>query len=221
MPHHPFLSRFFPTILVLLLAVALTLACGGKSSENGATGSDATGSPNSSQPAGSNESGGANKSDADDSLASLLRDAAPSLPDELPPGYDTTLGGTPYYAAAAKIRESLESSGIPLQGIEIHVLPISGTDASLLVFETDLTAVATDESAVPDDATPALTALLESDVVKTANVARVVLNFRAADEQGPFVLTITMPLATLGKMIDETLTDEEAEADVIFGLTRP
>jgi hypothetical protein len=219
--------RILPLLLVAFLAVAL-IACGGSSDsgEDSSSGAPSDGSLSSTAGGGgaSNDrvpDDDGEASDEESVLLAALDDADFELPDDLPTGADALLGGTPYYAAAAAVTASLEAAGLAIAGLEIHVLPISGTDTSLLVFEMDTAAMTSETEAVPEDATPALTTLLQSEAVQAANVSRVVLNFRGEDETGPVTFTITMPLETLGKMLDETITDQESEAQILIGVQRP
>jgi hypothetical protein len=200
----------------------LTFGCGGSDSDSDAGSSGSPGAASGDSATGDDssddaEGGGAADEDDENALLSAFENAEPRLPDNLPPGTDTTLGGTPYYAAAAAITQTLAENGISLPGFEVYVLPIGDTGGALLVFEAEATV---DAAALPDDATPALRALLDSEAVQDANITRFVLNLHGEDAQGPFLMTLTMPLDALGKMLDQTLTDEEAATQVLLGVER-
>jgi hypothetical protein len=202
----------------VLCIAAFLIACGGSADKtsDATTGPAANGSSDSSAPAAAADS-------QDKEEAGIFAGFGDAGGEQLvvPPGTNTLLGGTPYYATAAQIKDSLTSNGISLDGLDIYLLPISGTDGSLLVIQGDANAATGDDAGIPDDATPILTALLNSDAVKAAKITRVAMNFLSEDEQGPLVLTITMPVETLNKLLTETLSDEEAAANLKIGIERP
>jgi hypothetical protein len=192
--------------LTALTASSLLLACGGSAQPSAPSG-EATTVP---------ETVSEREEPQEADLFSVFDEVEPSLPN-VPPDTDTLVGGAFYRAAAERVKASLAAAGIT-EGIEVYILPVAGTDSSLLIFDAEITA---DQQAPPEDAIPALRALLDAEAVRAANVTRFVLTFSGEDEEGPLVVTMTMPLEILGKMIDETITDEESASQVLFGVERP
>lgn len=213
---HPAASRIVLSTIVSFLLAALIAGCGGSGeSQSGAS----TTEPNASTNGPSSTDGAAEPTatpEEEDAalLGALIGDTA-----DLPAGEESVLGGTPYYAAADAIEQTLQDAGIPLDGIGVYVLPVSGTETSLLVLQTDIGASSSEEEA-PEDITPALSALIDSEAVQSANISRVVLNLVGEDEQGPVVVTITMPLETLPAMLEGTLSEEETAAQLRIGVQR-
>jgi hypothetical protein len=210
-------------LAVVLLTALLAIGCA-DSGDDGSAASDSDGSTGASQAGdGDGDSSGPGDEESDEpaesDLFALILEDPGERPADLPLG-EAQLGGTPLYAAAAAIEKILEDGGVPLDGIEVHVLPVSSTGTALLVLQADLSASASEEETT-DDITPALSALVDSDAVRSANVTRVVLNLVGEDEEGAFVVTITMPMDTLPALVDGSLTEEQMNAQMLFGIDRP
>jgi hypothetical protein len=134
------------------------------------------------------------------------------VPVDLPEG-DSLLGSNNRRASTA-IQNYLAESGVDMTGIDLFVFPVADAGESLLVIDADLEtlmAISSSDSggAASDDAMANLINLPE---VQEANVTRVAMNLRASDEQGPYVMTLTLPIGALDPNNPEyaDLSDEEA-----------
>jgi hypothetical protein len=209
--------RRFLLSFAIAAFVVLGLSCGGSSDENGAAGGDTPGAGPTSSSSSPPSPGEPTEEDLATALLALLDEDSP-LP-SLPTGTNFAVGGTPYYGAAAAIRKTLAANGVDVPDLDIYVLPIGNTGESLLVFEGNDSVSST--GSVPDDMTPAMTALLDSEALSKANVTQFALNLRGSDAQGPVTITMTMSLESLRGMIAETLTAAELETAIQYGVTRP
>jgi hypothetical protein len=107
--------------------------------------------------------------------------------------------GSPDFEAADAIAADLGLGGIlPDQG-GIWVFPVAGTDERLLVFEV-YPAAEDLESETNEDLFEAIVA---SQAVADAGVTRFVFHYFDADEQGEYVLTMTVPLDALVRFVTE------------------
>lgn len=106
---------------------------------------------------------------------------------------DGLLGGAPDDIAVSMIRTRLEAAGVDMSGITVSVLPVSGMDGSLLLFEVGdeylESALITDEEG--EDMTAELLTLAE---IETARVAKVVTVYRRVDEGGSFSMSFAVSL---------------------------
>lgn len=133
-------------------------------------------------------------SESFDSLAAIFE--GEGIPPETEvTGSDLTLGGSPDGASAAAISRALEAAGFDLTGVEISVLPITGMDAALLVL--DATDEAESLAAGGDGGEAFVKALLAAPEIKEASITQLVMTYRGADEQGPYVATSTISIATI------------------------
>lgn len=129
----------------------------------------------------------------------LLAEALGSEPIARPSeavGSDLILGGTPDLVSAAAITQGLLDAGVDLTGIEVAVLPITGMDASLIVFEVSDEAITLGEEGSDDD-DPMMKALLAMPQIEEASITEVVTVYRGADDQGSFVFTFTVSIGAL------------------------
>jgi hypothetical protein len=140
----------------------------------------------------------------------------PIAPD-LSAGLDLAVGRGPLRGTAAAIKAALMQAGVPLDA-EIYVLPIAGTDESLLVFQSG---PISQQSSQAEDSSQVFLDIVTSPVAQAANVTQIVFNYADSDEQGPLVLTIGMSVETLGKLVDGTLTEAEIAERLLFSLERP
>jgi hypothetical protein len=121
------------------------------------------------------------------------------------------LGGSPDDYAAAVLTSGLEEAGVDLTGITLHVLPVTGVGASLLVLEVGdayaESSLLTGEEG--EDITGALLALPE---LEAAAITELVVVYRGVDEEGPFTMTFVVSIdalerayATAGDLGDDLL----------------
>jgi hypothetical protein len=198
--------------------VVFGLSCGGSSGDSGAVDGDTSGAGSTSSSSPSSPSPDEpEEEDLATALLALLDEDSP-LP-SLPAGTNPAVGGTPYYGAAAAIRETLAASGVDVPELDIYVLPIGNTGESLLVLDAEESR--SSGGSVPDDMTPAIAALLDSEALSKANVTQFAINFHGVDEQGSVTITMTMSLESLRGMTDKTLTEAELETAIQYGVTRP
>lgn len=110
----------------------------------------------------------------------------PSSPAEL-------IGGAPDRAGAEALAARLTDAGHDLTGLGVHVLPIAGTEGSLLVLSfDDKTALGqTDlDSGIGETfAKDLLGAMADLEL----SISQVAINYATADEEGPLVVTGTFP----------------------------
>lgn len=118
-----------------------------------------------------------------------IRGVAPA---QLPDGSEALLSGAPNEAAAAALLAELGETGVDLLGVEVWVWPVSGTSDALLVLEADDDAAGLAED--PGAADALLPAIVESSVLDTAGVTRIVINYRGVDGDGPYTFTATFSL---------------------------
>jgi len=188
----------------LLTLTILLPACGG---------SDKT-------PGGSDSSSGAPPAAPVDATATTKEsflDLQPIAPPEAKTGSDATLGGTPNRRAATFVNQQIKAAGLTQKGLEAFVLPVSGSFDELLIVEMDAAAGAV----FPDDPLPLLKTLITVQGLEIANVTRIVINYRATDKDGPYVLTITMPLSIASQLVSGAITQNQAFAETRMEMKRP
>lgn len=110
-----------------------------------------------------------------------------------PSGPDALLAGAPSTTASLALTAELEAGGVDLTGTELIIWPVYGETTSILVFEFTEEAENAESSADAD----LLELLLASEIVQLENIDRVVFNFRAVDEEGPYVFTYTVTIDEL------------------------
>ncbi|MEX0826265.1 MAG: hypothetical protein WD184_05905 [Acidimicrobiia bacterium] len=141
----------------------------------------------------------------------------PMPPSEPATGVNAVLGGPPDEIATLLILADLEDAGIDLTGIEIFVWPISGTGSSLVVIEFGDSAGLYAED--DDQATLLVNSVLTHPVIAEQNITRMVLRIAGADEEGPYVFTMTALVADMLRSLSTGASLEEGEAQ--FELERP
>jgi len=117
----------------------------------------------------------------------------PPLPSD---GVDAYLGGSPDLYSATAIKLGLEAAGVDLTGVAIHVLPVLGQGAALLVLEVDDAYVETSLLGQEEGADIA-GVLLGLPEVEAAAIAELVTIYRSVDEQGPFTMTFVVSMDAL------------------------
>ena len=139
------MRRAGPLLALAPLLAALTLsACGGSNKPPSGASDGSTGAP----PAAPVEA-------TSEPVLSLLQVTPVAQPKPVTPA-DTLLGGTPNRRAAAFVSEQIKAAGLSQKGLEVFVLPISGTHDELLVVDMDADAGVV----YPNDPLPLLKALL-------------------------------------------------------------
>ena len=125
------------------------------------------------------------------------------LPEPVPvqlEGSDALLGPNDDEAVEA-VLALFAASGVDLTGIDVFVFPIADAGESLLVLDADMDTLTTlSESTIGSDDVSnddLLVRMSELPEIVAANVTKVAMNLRSNDEQGPFVMTISLPLAAL------------------------
>jgi hypothetical protein len=143
-------------------------------------------------------------------------DITPIAPDPVAPDSpDALLGSTPDYRAAAALTRTLEGAGMPPGAFAVYVLPISGTDSSLLVLEVD--DQNPDVDGISEEVlTGMFSALVEAPETSNANVVRLALNYQTTDEQGPATVVLTLPIDIVAGYLDGTVSDEQFSQNVKF-----
>lgn len=212
-------SAFPFAVLLLAVLAVFAVACGssGDGSSEGSSGSTSSGSgPTSPSPTADD---GSDDATEEEQAFPSFDEVEPITPD-LPPGGQVAVGRTPLRGAADAIRTMIEQAGISVAGLEVHVLPIPGTDESLLVLESSATELA-DETGLDQDFDATFVDVITSPAAQAANITRVALNYHDADEQGPLVFTMTLPVDAAVRMVEGTLTDAEASEQVLFDFYRP
>lgn len=148
---------------------------------------------------GSDSAGGAESAEATDKpvdLAAFLdfeSDGESRAPADVPADASVLLGGSPNYVATGVLTTALADAAIDVTGMEVLVWPVSGTSDVLLILEFDDSAAELAETDLSSDALGEI--LFSHPVIEEASVTRVVIRYRGSDEEGPFMLTFTAPLA--------------------------
>jgi hypothetical protein len=125
------------------------------------------------------------------------------------------LGGAADWEAEAEIAAALDSVGL---AADVYVFPISGTDGWLLVIEVSQDAVEPLFDSVVSDAV--MQALVDSPAVQAGHISRLAINLHTADEEGPFILTITLPMSAVEGSVRGTMTDEAVQAQTLTEIER-
>lgn len=139
---------------------------------------------------------------SDELAAAQAAMEAPGAIDDVPAppagSVDAYLGGSPDAYATAAITLGLEEAGVDLTGITVHVLPLMGEDASLLVMEIGDDYVESGFLTQEEgkDITGALLALPE---LTSASISELVTVYRGVDEQGPFTMTFVVSIDALAE----------------------
>lgn len=118
------------------------------------------------------------------------------------------LSGPPNREAATAIKADVAKQGINTTGMDLYVLPIAGTDGSLVVATLDASKGFQFKSA--NGSEPILdymTRLTTSGPAKTAKVQRVVIDYR--DKTGSTLMTMTAPTEAISGYAQGTLTRKE------------
>ena len=150
-----------------------------------------------------------------DALA-LFNAIKPIAPEQTGNPADDLLGGTPNVLAAEAIAQALAAAGFNLQGITIHVLPVTGTDESLLVLS-----VHEDQGpSIGDDPDPFISALLDAVDAQPVNVPRMAIHYFGTDDQGPYRITLAAPTQAMRDMASGAISQEAATAQMAYELVR-
>jgi hypothetical protein len=134
---------------------------------------------------------------------------------EIVSGANLTLGGAADWQAESEITSALAAMGL---AADVFVFPISGTQEWLLVLDVNEDAIAPILDNVVWDAV--MQALLDAPAVQDGRITRVAVNLHTSDDQGPFVLTITLPMSAVRGSANGTMTDEEVQAQTLTEIER-
>jgi len=190
---------------VVALGALLIAACGGSSGSPPPATTPTAGSPEAKPPATALDA---------KALEAL---AAEAVKAPLPSVGGDLLAISPNEEAGKQAAEALRAAGFDLTGATVLVLPIAGTNQSLLVMEFDATASASSSDA-PDDPLPGLKALVDAPAIKAANVTRVVIITHGTDEKGSYVFTMTIPMTAVAAMTSGTLSSTDAIGQMTIDL---
>jgi hypothetical protein len=199
--------------LAALAAVALLVACGGSGQPSGSASpqqpSTAADSASNLPPAAAVEPTATPGPSFD------FSQVTPVALSEIVSGANLTLGGAADWQAESEIASALDGVGL---AADVYVFPISGTQEWLLVLEVSEDAIAPILDNVVWDAV--MQALLDAPAVQDGRITRLAVNLHTSDEQGPFVLTITLPMSAVQGSADGTMTDEEVQAQTLTQIDR-
>jgi hypothetical protein len=119
---------------------------------------------------------------------------------QLPPGTPVYLTGESNREAEDELRAVLAGAGIPSSVYGLLVLPVTGTNQSILCISTDETS----SNAVPQDSTPMLKALVSAPAIKDANITRVNIYYTSQDAQGRLMTLFSIPIDTVRALANGT-----------------
>jgi len=103
--------------------------------------------------------------------------------------------------ATALLSNELESAGFDLTGMELVVYPAGQIPAFVFIGTNDETSLIEDDSG----AESFITQLLTSAAITNSEVTRLVMQHTSADEDGPYVLTLTVLTSDLQEAVDTGL----------------
>ena len=149
--------------------------------------------------------------------------AARDIPLHLPPkavmpaveldDVDAILGGTPDREAADEVRRRLEGLG-DVSATSILVLPFTGGEpGGLLVLGFE------ESTGLPSDLTGMLQGLSSLDTAGSG-ISQVSVYYRARDGEGPYVLTVSLSMAAVGRLGRGEISSEQAVNEMLVQLTR-
>ncbi len=204
---------------VVIMVGGVLVSCGGSSSDTSSNNPSTAGTSNSSS-SGESKTSVATPTPTSEADSIAFENLTPIPPPTAEPGSaDELLGGTPNYEAAAALSQSLEAIGVPADAMTVYVLPISGTDGSLLVLDldSDNEAAANMSDQVGQNLLPTLATDPE---IEKANITRISMNIHSTDEQGPLTLVVTLPMDTLVGYVNGTVTDDQMALAVKYAVQR-
>ena len=121
--------------------------------------------------------------------------------------------------ASTAVTTALKQAGLNTTGLSVAVFPISGSTGQLLVIDGEITAPAFSGAGTSNfDQKKMAQAVLA--VPKSSNITRLALNVRGRDQQGAYIITMTMTTATLDAMAKGTLSDADAQKQTQTGVIR-
>jgi hypothetical protein len=207
--------------VVVALIIAIVVMSGGGSDDSGSKSAGTNTSSASSATTGTNPAtapaSATQKPVEDKTIASLPK--LRSAPPQIDPA--ARLGDTDVEAANG-IRASLMAAGLNLRGVVVGVYKVTGTDQSLLVIDVDGAQASSLNSAMSNqnDQKKFAQAIVGAPAIKTAKIGRLALNITNKDAQGTIVLGMTMTMATLDSMAKGTLSDADAQKQVLIKAAR-
>jgi hypothetical protein len=132
-------------------------------------------------------------------------------PNPTPP--DVVVGAADFDTAHA-IAGEFTAAGIDITGLEFWVFDVIGSNDRLLVIEANASA---EDAASESDDGDLFGILRSSPTVAETGLTRLVINYRDSDAEGPYVLTMTMPLQELLDMGDDGDITAITEAQISRG----
>jgi hypothetical protein len=124
----------------------------------------------------------------------LIASLEPIVPDPAATTADELLGGRPDRALAEALSGEISTAGVDLTGVELWVLPVTGTEGKLLVLEILDSAVGLVDDPGGDSV---LDALVAAPSLDGSGITRIVMNYHGSDADGEFTLSATVDLASL------------------------
>ncbi len=106
----------------------------------------------------------------------------------------------PDFLATESLISEFTASGFDLSGLEIVVYPAGSISAFVLMSTTDSTALILDED--DDGGEGFVTQLLASAVLTEFGVDRLIIQHDGLDDEGPFVMTLSVLVADLRDAVD-------------------
>jgi hypothetical protein len=181
------LRRIFSPFLIFSVLAGLLLA--------GCAGSPEPDNALNPPPVGSTEESASEPAPPQSERSDIEIVEIPAISSLAPPLGADLLGGTPNYAAGEAALAALDLSAEEMAGGTLMVLPISGTDQSLLVMAFDATTagLATSDAPSSVESDAALQKLVNLPELRDANVVRVVILATGTDDQGDYTMTMTIP----------------------------
>lgn len=128
--------------------------------------------------------------------------------------------GSPNAEAAAEVLQELEKVGFDLPGVSVHVYPIVGLGKSMLALDVDLSVAMAGQSSESPDMEKLWPAIVSAPAVKDDDITRFALYMHGTDDKGPYSLTMTMPMSAVQGMVDGTLSESDAQQQMLMKTER-
>jgi hypothetical protein len=204
--------------IVVALVIAFLILSGG---EDG-------GSSGGSSPASSGTSGSSSTTSSagvTSSAGASIRDPKTGLPtgtgrgEKLPSGIEGVINyGDNSQLGAAGMREELRRAGVNMQGIDVFVLPLRA-GGTMLVVDAPLSASAALGSGTSNEKA-LYKAIADSPYTRYYKISQLMINMRGRDSQGDFVITMGLPMTVITGLANGTMTDAQAQPQIVFGQQR-
>jgi len=119
--------------------------------------------------------------------------------------------GTPYREEAAQMKEELQASGMDTKGVELDVLPVTGSDQTVAIATLDASQgfrFTSGSGSVADT----FVKLATGDTAKDLNVGRAAIGYK--DGKGRKLITVTAPTDAIADYAAGRITKEQFYARV-------